>query len=183
MHSPNHPSMTPSAVWIASGDLKGAEVAIAAVDRGAGKTWPQKWYVDVCPTLTTANKYLFLMSLKDMSQPDHARAFFRFLDPRERMCLQGFPQSWPTRCLRSPVRSRQTFSVTPWLDDALVIDCLCLCYDYVLFLFLVCSFPVGPDKLLELAAGIFCVCDQGKWQCIPGAVADCEPSLHDQSNP
>ena len=91
MHSPNHPSMTPSAVWIASGDLKGAEVAIAAVDRGAGKTWPHKWYVDVCPTLTTANKFLFLMSLKDMSQPDHARAFFRFLDPHERMCLQGFP--------------------------------------------------------------------------------------------
>ena len=75
----------------ATGLLDDAELAVVAVDRAKGKVFEQRYTTDVCPTLTTNNKWLWVISLNDMSLPDEDRAFFRLLDSRERFILQGFP--------------------------------------------------------------------------------------------
>lgn len=45
-----------------------------------------------CPTLTTTNVYLMVLSVADVvnGSADHEREFFRMLHPFERLALQGF---------------------------------------------------------------------------------------------
>ena len=60
------------------------------LDRAEGKVYVRRFSKNIVPTLTTTNKYLFMASL-DLSKPEKKRRCFRFLDPKERMLLQGFP--------------------------------------------------------------------------------------------
>ena len=50
--------------------------------------------IDLVPTLTTSNRYLFVFSTDDLDEPLGKRAFARFLLPAERMALQGFPLAY-----------------------------------------------------------------------------------------
>ena len=59
------------------------------LDRADGKKYQRRYTQNACPTLTTNNSYLFVASL-DFKKSDQDRKFFRFLDPSERMNLQGF---------------------------------------------------------------------------------------------
>jgi hypothetical protein len=61
-----------------------------------GKKWKLQVQYDKIPTLRTQNMYIFLLSTKDINAPDEKKTFFRYLDPVERLPLQGFP---PTHAL------------------------------------------------------------------------------------
>ena len=69
------------------------DVAVVALDRGEGKNWGQTCSINKVPTLTCANRYLFLLSLHDLEAADNLRQYFRFLQPTERLILQGFHAS------------------------------------------------------------------------------------------
>ena len=78
---------------IKSGVVPADALIIAPIDRAEGKAYKQRYLVNVAPTLTCHNKYLFLLSAADISLPDEERSFHRFLRGTERLSLQGFPAS------------------------------------------------------------------------------------------
>ena len=73
-----------------AGILEGCDVVAFPLDRAQGKTYKQSYRKDICPTLTCNNKYLYVMSVRDMEKPDDEKEFARFLLPKERLVLQGF---------------------------------------------------------------------------------------------
>lgn len=75
----------------AEGLLDGVVVVMFHVDRDQTKRYLSGYMKDCCYTLTTANKYLFVLSVHDIKLPRCQRAFCRFLSPGERLVLQGFP--------------------------------------------------------------------------------------------
>lgn len=75
----------------AEGLLDGVVVVMFHVDRDQTKRYLSGYMKDICYTLTTANKYLFVLSVPDIKLPRCKRAFCRFLSPGERLVLQGFP--------------------------------------------------------------------------------------------
>ena len=68
---------------------KQSRVAIFALDRSFGRTIEAVVYFDKCPTLTTANDQLFILSVQDHQLPWHERKYHRYLANSER-----FPVSW-----------------------------------------------------------------------------------------
>ena len=75
----------------AEGLLDGVVVVMFHVDRDQTKKYLSGYMKDICYTLTTANKYLFVLSVADIKLPRCKHAFCRFLLPGERLLLQGFP--------------------------------------------------------------------------------------------
>ena len=73
-----------------AGILEGCDVVAFPLDRAQGKAYKQSYRKDICPTLTCNNKYLYVMSVRDMEKPDEEKEFARFLLPKERLVLQGF---------------------------------------------------------------------------------------------
>ena len=75
------------------GELSMDDVCVVAVDRQHGKTFKQIINVNKCCTLTTTNRYLFVLSVADVMEgvPDHKRELFRLLTACERLTLQSFP--------------------------------------------------------------------------------------------
>ena len=76
-----------------SGLLEGTDVVIGQVDRDQHKRYLSGYMKNICYTLTTANRYLFVLSVQDVERPRATRRFCRFLKPGERLALQGFPSS------------------------------------------------------------------------------------------
>ena len=68
-----------------NGELKVGDIVIFPLDRAEGKVYKRRFTVNLCPTLTTTNKYLFLCSM-DLNLPEKERSFFRFLHESE-TCL------------------------------------------------------------------------------------------------
>ena len=79
---------------IARAPIGVAQVAVVNLTRAENKAWGlDKICYDAVPTLETGNAYLFVLSLQDRAAPDHERAFFRWLSPKERLALQGINPS------------------------------------------------------------------------------------------
>ena len=74
---------------LASRKLHPGQLVVFAADRAVGKVYRATYYTNTCPTLTTNNKYLFVLST-DVNKKDDKREFCRFLAPVERLTLQGF---------------------------------------------------------------------------------------------
>ena len=68
--------------------LKGVSVVVFHADRNKDKTFSTTYMKDCCPTLTTNNRYLFVLSVPDILKPKPK--FRRLLEPKERLLLQGF---------------------------------------------------------------------------------------------
>ena len=79
---------------MAEGKIPPGGLACVPLDRAAGKVYKQTVNIDLVPTLTTSNRYLFVFSTDDLDEPLGKRAFARFLLPAERMALQGFPLAY-----------------------------------------------------------------------------------------
>lgn len=69
------------------------DVCIFHLDRRENKVFAQLVSLNMAPTLTTRNQYLFVASVEGITQnkPDAEREFFRYLTNAERLVLQGFP--------------------------------------------------------------------------------------------
>ena len=69
------------------------DVCIFHLDRAENKTYDQIVSLNVAPTLTTRNQYLFVACVEGITQnkPDAEREYFRYLTNAERLMLQGFP--------------------------------------------------------------------------------------------
>ena len=76
-----------------AGKLAADDVVCFAADRAQGKVFKQRYSVNIVPTLTTHNRYLFVLTL-DFKKSDSKRGFFRWLHNRERMKLQGFVEDY-----------------------------------------------------------------------------------------
>lgn len=76
-----------------SGLLDGESVVVFQVDRDQHKKYLSGYMKDICYTLTTANRYLFVLSVADIEKPRPEHAFCRLVLPSERLSLQGFPTS------------------------------------------------------------------------------------------
>lgn len=76
-------------VAIKKGAIGKESIAVCSIDRSEAAIWQVKITYDKVPTLLTQNHCLFLLSTGDLDKPDADRKFFRFLDPYERMLLQG----------------------------------------------------------------------------------------------
>ena len=68
-------------------------IACVAIDRAEGRVWNQRITINKTCTLTTANSFLFLLSLNDLDLPESEREVFRWLHPGERLVLQGLRAS------------------------------------------------------------------------------------------
>ena len=77
---------------VADGEYGKSDLIVFPLDRADGKAYKRSYSVNMAPTLTTNNTYLFVTSL-DFKKRDGQREFFRFLQPGERMNLQGFAGS------------------------------------------------------------------------------------------
>ena len=75
---------------IRTGKLEPGPIVVFPIDRAKGKVYQQRYTTDAVPTLTTSNKYLFLMSTVDIDLADDNRELFRWLLPAERLPPQGF---------------------------------------------------------------------------------------------
>ncbi|CAK9082143.1 Modification methylase DsaV (M.DsaV) (Cytosine-specific methyltransferase DsaV), partial [Durusdinium trenchii] len=80
-----------------TGEAKEDDILCFPLDRAEGKVYVRRFSKNIVPTLTTTNKYLFLASL-DLSKKETDRRVFRFLNPKERMLLQGFPPNTLDGC-------------------------------------------------------------------------------------
>lgn len=58
------------------------DVMVFPLDRAEGKVYKRTISKNIAPTLTTTNKYLFVVSM-DLEKPAAQRKFFRFLDPSD----------------------------------------------------------------------------------------------------
>ena len=67
-------------------------VVVVSLDRRQESAWGQRITIDMAPTLTTSNVWLFVLSV-DLHLPLEQRAFHRYLHPVERLTLQGFAKS------------------------------------------------------------------------------------------
>ena len=67
------------------GEVQLTDLVIFPLDRAEGKVYKRRFTVNLCPTLTTTNKYLFICSM-DLDQPEKKRTFFRFIHESE-TCL------------------------------------------------------------------------------------------------
>jgi len=69
------------------------DVCIFHLDRAEGKVFAQSVSLNVAPTLTTRNQYLFVACVEGITKnkPDAEREYFRYLTNAERLMLQGFP--------------------------------------------------------------------------------------------
>ena len=67
-------------------------VVVVSLDRAQESAWGQRITIDMAPTLTTSNVWLFVLSV-DLHLPLEQRAFHRYLHPVERLTLQGFAKS------------------------------------------------------------------------------------------
>ena len=88
---PTHPK-DQIAQDIENGKLSVDDVVVCAADRAKGKVYRQHITVGAVPTLTTSNKYLFIVACDEIANkvPIENRQLFRWLHPLERLCLQGF---------------------------------------------------------------------------------------------
>lgn len=68
-----------------NGELQVGDLVIFPLDRAEGKVYKRRFTVNLCPTLTTTNKYLFICSM-DLNLPEKERSFFRFIHESE-TCL------------------------------------------------------------------------------------------------
>ena len=75
------------------GQLAETDVVCFPLDRGSNKAYVRQYTTNLAPTLTTSNKYLFVVSVGCLRKPEAERRFFRFLDSTERLTLQGFKKS------------------------------------------------------------------------------------------
>jgi len=68
-------------------------IVVTCLDRAANKVYKQGITIDLCPTLTTKNRFIFLLSVDCViaDLPDSERDLFRWLMTSERLALQGFP--------------------------------------------------------------------------------------------
>ena len=78
---------------VKAGRLRHEDIVVISLDRASNKEYKQPLSINVAPTLTTHNAYLFVLSVGDvvLGTPDASRTFFRFIQPIERLPLQGFP--------------------------------------------------------------------------------------------
>ena len=77
---------------VADGKLARDSVVACCADRAKGKVFRQTYTVGAVPTLTTSNKYLFLVNVAEVMDkvPMAQRTLFRWVHPLERLCFQGF---------------------------------------------------------------------------------------------
>ena len=75
------------------GQLAETDVVCFPLDRGSNRAYVRQYTTNLAPTLTTSNKYLFVVSVGCLRKPEAARRFFRFLDSTERLTLQGFKKN------------------------------------------------------------------------------------------
>lgn len=79
------------------GRLSLDSIVVCPVDRSHEETiqYEAKLTVDSCPTLTTHNSYLFVLSVRDIihNVEDNQREYFGKLTGPVRLALQGFPPS------------------------------------------------------------------------------------------
>ncbi|CAK0795910.1 unnamed protein product [Prorocentrum cordatum] len=68
------------------------DVISFSLDRGPGKVYAAPVHVNVVPTFTTHNKYIFVMRCGEVAIPQSQRKLSRYLAPTERLTLQGFPK-------------------------------------------------------------------------------------------
>ena len=76
---------------VSNGRLDVDSVVVCCIDRGEGRVYKQQWCVGEVPTLTTSNRYMIALSVADLHTPDCDRRLSRFVSPKERLALQGFP--------------------------------------------------------------------------------------------
>ena len=70
---------------------------MCSIDRSPDAKWKPRYSFDECPTLTTSNIWLWVLSCDDCGQGDEKdRMFSRFLAPEERFLLQGHEASMCT---------------------------------------------------------------------------------------
>ena len=74
---------------LASRKLHPGQLVVFAADRAVCKVYRANYYTNTYPTITTSNKYLFVLST-DVNKKDDKREFCRFLAPVGRLTLQGF---------------------------------------------------------------------------------------------
>ena len=60
-----------------------SDLMIFPLDRAEGKVYKRSISKNIAPTLTTTNKYLFVVSMADLEKPAAQRKFFRFLHPSD----------------------------------------------------------------------------------------------------
>ena len=79
------------------GQIKEGQIAMCSIDRNPDAQWKPRYSFDECPTLTTSNIWLWVLSCDDCGQGDEKdRMFSRFLAPEERFLLQGHEASMCT---------------------------------------------------------------------------------------
>ena len=66
-----------------NGTAEPSDLMIFPLDRAEGKVYKRSISKNIAPTLTTTNKYLFVVSMADLEKPAAQRKFFRFLHPSD----------------------------------------------------------------------------------------------------
>jgi len=82
---------------VADGKLARDSVVVCCADRAKGKVYRQTYTVGAVPTLTTSNKYLFLVNVAEVMDkvPMAQRTLFRWVRPLERLCFSRLqPRHW-----------------------------------------------------------------------------------------
>ena len=74
---------------VVQADPRNMRLAIFDVDRSFDRTWSTRVMYDRVPTLTTKNRYLFLLSVTDLDLPPKDKMFHRLLHSKERFVIQG----------------------------------------------------------------------------------------------
>ena len=64
------------------GKATATDIFVFPLDRAEGKVYKRSFTKNIVPTLTTTNKYLFVVSM-DLDKGEKQRKYFRFLDPSE----------------------------------------------------------------------------------------------------
>ena len=72
-----------------SGEAGPADICVYGLDRQAGLVYRPVWKLNVVPTLTTSNQYLFVCIAGEVGLSDEAKTLHRWLTPGERFGLQG----------------------------------------------------------------------------------------------
>ena len=67
---------------LTDGKVEPTDLLVFPLDRADGKVYQRRYSINLVPTLTTTNKYLFVASL-DFHRKDAKRKCFRFLHPSE----------------------------------------------------------------------------------------------------
>ena len=66
-----------------------SDIVVFVLDRAPGRTYKPQWKINMVPTLTTQNRYLWLMVAGEVDVPEQQQTLHRFLSMPERFLVQG----------------------------------------------------------------------------------------------